>query len=127
MFSQARVSVGAVRRATAADAEGIARLFPSLPPLASTSEFDSRSFFTESKVPFKNSTNNDINMACYSEIKRTTNIKFSRVNEEESMFKSKDEKGGRVDREMSKAVGGRGYGDRFIPCRFGNNTYENRY
>ena len=43
MFSQARVSVGAVRRATAADAEGIARLFPSLPPLASTS--DTRAIF----------------------------------------------------------------------------------
>lgn len=43
MFSQARVSVGAVRRATAADAEDIARLFPSLPPLASTS--DTRAIF----------------------------------------------------------------------------------
>lgn len=43
MFSQARVSVGAVRRAIAADAEGIARLFPSLPPLASTS--DTRAIF----------------------------------------------------------------------------------
>jgi hypothetical protein len=38
VFSQARVSVSAVRRATAADADGIARLFPSLPSLASTSE-----------------------------------------------------------------------------------------
>ncbi|WP_422035644.1 hypothetical protein [Reyranella sp.] len=43
MFSQDRVSVGAVRRASAADAEGIARLFPSLPPLASTS--DTRAIF----------------------------------------------------------------------------------
>ncbi len=43
MFSKARVSVGAVRRATAADAEDIARLFPSLPPLASTS--DTRAIF----------------------------------------------------------------------------------
>lgn len=43
MFSQARVSVGAVRRAIAADADGIARLFPSLPPLASTS--DTRAIF----------------------------------------------------------------------------------
>ncbi|WP_295136431.1 hypothetical protein [uncultured Reyranella sp.] len=43
MSSQAWVSVGAVRRATAADAEGIARLFPSLPPVASTS--DTRAIF----------------------------------------------------------------------------------
>ncbi|TAJ92095.1 MAG: hypothetical protein EPO10_19255 [Reyranella sp.] len=43
MSSQARVSVGAVRRATAADAEGIARLFPSFPSLASTS--DTRAIF----------------------------------------------------------------------------------
>jgi hypothetical protein len=43
VFSQDRVSVGAVRRASAADAEGIARLFPSLPPLASTS--DTRAIF----------------------------------------------------------------------------------
>lgn len=43
MFSQARVSVGAVRRAVAADAEDIARLFPSLAPLASTS--DTRAIF----------------------------------------------------------------------------------
>ncbi|WP_422014554.1 hypothetical protein [Reyranella sp.] len=35
--------MGAVRRASAADAEGIARLFPSLPPLASTS--DTRAIF----------------------------------------------------------------------------------
>lgn len=35
--------MGAVRRATAADAEDIARLFPSLPPLASTS--DTRAIF----------------------------------------------------------------------------------
>ena len=35
--------MGAVRRATAADADGIARLFPSLPPLASTS--DTRAIF----------------------------------------------------------------------------------
>ena len=35
--------MGAVRRAVAADAEGIARLFPSLPPLASTS--DTRAIF----------------------------------------------------------------------------------
>jgi hypothetical protein len=35
--------VGAVRRAIAADADGIARLFPSLPPLASTS--DTRAIF----------------------------------------------------------------------------------
>lgn len=43
MSSQAWVSVGAVRRATAADAEGIARLFPSLPPVTSTS--DTRAIF----------------------------------------------------------------------------------
>ncbi|MFN4016041.1 MAG: hypothetical protein ACK4JB_11950 [Reyranella sp.] len=43
MFSQARVSVGAVRRATAADADGIARLFPSPSPLGSTS--DTRAHF----------------------------------------------------------------------------------
>ena len=43
MSSQAWVSVGAVRRATAADAEGIGRLFPSLPPVASTS--DTRAIF----------------------------------------------------------------------------------
>lgn len=35
--------MGAVRRATAADAEGIGRLFPSLPPVASTS--DTRAIF----------------------------------------------------------------------------------
>ena len=43
MFSQARVSVGAVRRASAADADGIARLFPSPTPLAPTS--DTRAIF----------------------------------------------------------------------------------
>lgn len=43
MFSQARVSVGAVRRASAADADGIARLFPSPSPLGSTS--DTRAHF----------------------------------------------------------------------------------
>ena len=35
--------MGAVRRAIAADAEGIARLFPSFPPLASMS--DTRAIF----------------------------------------------------------------------------------
>lgn len=43
MFSQDRVSVGAVRRATAADAEGIARLFPSFPLLGSMN--DTRAIF----------------------------------------------------------------------------------
>ena len=43
MISHDRVSVGAVRRATAADADGIARLFPSLPPFATLS--DTRAIF----------------------------------------------------------------------------------
>ena len=43
MISEEQVSVGAVRRAAAGDAEGIARLFPSFPPLASTS--DTRAIF----------------------------------------------------------------------------------
>ena len=38
MFSQDRVSVGAVRRATAADAGGIAKLFPNFPALGSMND-----------------------------------------------------------------------------------------
>ena len=93
-------------------------------PLANKSTYDQRVFFTETKLPFKNSTNN---VPCYTDYKVNQGQKHNIENMNQSFIKPKGENTGTSLKSGVVNTKDFQYGDRFIPCRFGNNTYETRF
>lgn len=93
-------------------------------PLVQKGHSDSRPWFTESKVPFKNSTNNR-NLPCYSESKAaiTSHIQNENINADFG----KERNNISISHIKSTVQQSEFYGDRFIPCRKGSNMYEMQF
>lgn len=88
------------------------------------SHYDQRQWFTESKVPFKNSTN-DRNLPCYSESKAAMASHINNENINNTFAKGKNSISlSYIKRNTQQSDF---YGDRFIPCRKGSNMYEMQF